>query len=79
MKIVLAPDSFKGSMTAMEVCDALREGASRVVPDAEIIVIPMADGGEGTTDALVAATEGELHSVEATGPLPSDRPKVTGQ
>jgi len=79
MKIVLAPDSFKGSMTAMEVCDALREGASRVVPDAEFIVVPMADGGEGTTDALVAATGGELHSVEATGPLPVDRPKVTGQ
>ena len=79
MKIVLAPDSFKGSMTAMEVCDALREGASRVVPDAEFVVVPMADGGEGTTEALVAATGGELRLVEATGPLPSDRPKVTGK
>lgn len=79
MKIVLAPDSFKGSMTAVEVCDALREGASRVVPDAEFVVVPMADGGEGTTETLIAANGGELRSVEAMGPLPSDRPKVTGQ
>lgn len=79
MKIVLAPDSFKGSMTAMEVCDALHEGAARVVPDAEFVIVPMADGGEGTTEALVAATGGKFRPVEATGPLPSDRPKVTGQ
>jgi glycerate kinase len=78
MKIVLAPDSFKGSMTAVEVCDALREGVLRIVPGAEIVVVPMADGGEGTTQALVAATGGELRPVEACGPLPSDRPKVTG-
>lgn len=79
MKIVLAPDSFKGSMTAMEVCEAFREGVLRVVPGADVIAVPMADGGEGTTDALVAATGGELRSVEATGPLPSDRLKVTGK
>jgi len=79
MKIVLAPDSFKGSMTALEVCQAFQEGAARVVPHAEFVVVPMADGGEGTTEALVAATGGKLRTVEATGPLPSDRPKVTGQ
>jgi glycerate 2-kinase len=79
MKLVLAPDSFKGSMTALEVYEALREGAARVVPGAEIVAVPMADGGEGTTFALVAATGGELREVEATGPLPSDRPRVTGQ
>ncbi len=79
MKIVLAPDSFKGSMTAMEVCSVLRKGASRVVPDAEFVVVPMADGGEGTTKALVAATGGKLRSVAATGPLPSDCPMVKGQ
>jgi glycerate kinase len=79
MKIVLAPDSFKGSMTAMEVCEAFREDVSRAVPSAEIVTVPMADGGEGTTEALVAATGGQLRLVEATGPLPSDRPKVIGQ
>lgn len=79
MKIVLAPDSFKGSLTALEVCEALREGVVRVLPGAEIIAVPMADGGEGTTEALVAATGGVLHTVEATGPLPGDRPKVTGR
>ena len=79
MKIVLAPDSFKGSMTALEVCQAFQEGAARVAPHAEFVVVPMADGGEGTTEALVAATGGKLRTVEATGPLPSDRPKVTGQ
>lgn len=79
MKIVLAPDSFKGSMTAPEVCRALREGARRVVADAEFVDIPMADGGEGTTEALVAATKGQVRAVEATGPLPSDRAKAPGQ
>jgi glycerate kinase len=79
MKVILAPDSFKGSMTAQQVCDALRVGVLRVIPDAEIVAVPMADGGEGTTQALVAATGGELRSIEATGPLPSDRPKVTGE
>ena len=79
MKIVLAPDSFKGSMTAMEVCEAFREGISRVLPSAEVISLPMADGGEGTAATLVAATGGELRLVEATGPLPSDRHRVPGQ
>ena len=79
MKIVLAPDSFKGSMTAMQVCAAFCEGISRVLPNAEVISLPMADGGEGTAEALVAATGGELRWALATGPLPSDREKVPGQ
>lgn len=69
MKIVVATDSFKGSMRSDEaggiIADALHESLS----DAEIIVIPMADGGEGTTDAVVCATGGELRSVTVTGPL----------
>jgi len=48
MKIVLAPDSFKGSLPAEGVCDALQSGLRRVLPDAEIVRRPMADGGEGT-------------------------------
>ncbi len=79
MKIVLAPDSFKGSLTAVEVCAALGAGAACVAPAAEFVVAPMADGGEGTTAALVAATGGELRPVEATGPRPRDRAKVMGQ
>ena len=55
MKIILAPDSFKGSLSAEAVCDALRTGLRRVLPDAEIVQRPMADGGEGTLDAVVAA------------------------
>ncbi|MCT0200441.1 glycerate kinase [Synechococcus sp. CS-1325] len=78
MKIVLAPDSFKGSMTALEVCDGFREGVRRVRPDAELVALPMADGGEGTTEALVAACGGERISVAATGPLPDQRRPVDG-
>jgi len=78
MKIVLAPDSFKGSMTALEVCDALQQGVCRIVPGAELVALPMADGGEGTTEALVAACGGELVSVAASGPLPGHRQSVEG-
>ena len=79
MKIVLAPDSFKDSMSALEVCQAMQQGVAAVIPDAQFIVIPMADGGEGTTEALVAATGGQMRTVRATGPLPSDRPTADGR
>ncbi|MEO7255760.1 MAG: glycerate kinase, partial [Casimicrobium sp.] len=52
MKIVLAPDSFKGSLSAEGVCAALEVGLRRVLPGAEIVKRPMADGGEGTLDAV---------------------------
>ncbi|MCC6867224.1 MAG: glycerate kinase [Burkholderiales bacterium] len=55
MRIVLAPDSFKGSLSAPQVCTALARGLRQVMPDAEIVVRPMADGGEGTLDAVLAA------------------------
>ena len=58
MKIVLAPDSFKGSLSAEAVCAALELGLRRVLPDAEIVQRPMADGGEGTLDAVVTALAG---------------------
>ncbi|MCP4708186.1 MAG: glycerate kinase [Planctomycetes bacterium] len=69
MKIVIAPDKFKGSLSAGEACRAIAEGVRRVVSDVELVEIPMADGGEGTVAALVAATGGELRSVEVCGPL----------
>ena len=52
MKIVIAPDSFKGSLTAVEVSDAIEQGMREIFPKAEIIKIPMADGGEGTVQCL---------------------------
>lgn len=69
MKFVLAPDSFKESMTAKEVCQAMTNGIKKVLPDAEIISVPMADGGEGTTDSLISATNGKNYSVKVSGPL----------
>lgn len=69
MKFLLAPDSFKESMTAKEVADAMERGIKKVLPDAICVKVPMADGGEGTTQSLVDATKGELHKIEVTGPL----------
>jgi glycerate kinase len=76
MRFLLAPDGFKGSLSAVEVCSALAEGIRRVMPEAGIRSIPLADGGEGTTEALVAATGGWLQSVRVTGPLPAERALV---
>lgn len=69
MKIVVAPDSFKGCLRAWEVCEAVRDGILSVVPDAEVICVPMADGGEGTVDSVLRATGGELVKTWVTGPL----------
>ncbi|MEH6991380.1 glycerate kinase [Neobacillus drentensis] len=66
---LLAPDSFKESMTAKEVCVAMEIGIKRAIPDAECIHVPMADGGEGTVQSLVDATGGSLIKKEVTGPL----------
>ncbi|KHO21500.1 glycerate kinase [Mycolicibacterium setense] len=69
MKIVLAPDSFKESMTASRAVAAMREGVRSVLPDAECIGVPMADGGEGTVDAVVDALGGDRITVEVSDPL----------
>jgi len=69
MKIVIAPQGFKGNLTALEVARAIEEGVKRIVPDAETVLKPMADGGEGTVQALVDATGGEMMATEVTGPL----------
>jgi len=68
LKILLAPDSFKGSLSSKEVCHAMENGIKRVI-DAEIISIPIADGGEGTVEALVYAVGGEIIRSDVTGPL----------
>lgn len=69
MKIVIAPDSFKESLTALEVAQAIEEGFSRTFPDAEYQIIPMADGGEGSVQSLIDATEGCLQKISVTAPL----------
>lgn len=69
MKIVLAPDSFKGSMTALEAAAAMAEGIRQVRPSAELVLLPLADGGEGTAAVLVAATAGRLMTACVSGPL----------
>ncbi|MFA0731425.1 MAG: hypothetical protein LKKZDAJK_001197 [Candidatus Fervidibacter sp.] len=69
MRFVVAPDNFKGSASAREVAQAIAEGLKAALPDAVCDLVPMADGGEGTVDALVAATGGQIVSVRVTGPL----------
>lgn len=69
MKIVIAPDSFKGSLSAHDVAKAIADGIRKVWPDADIDCIPLADGGEGTVEALVNATGGRFVHTSATGPL----------
>ena len=69
MKIVISPDSFKDSIDAAGACAAISRGVRQVVPSAEIVMIPMADGGEGTVEALVSDTGGRRRTVEVCGPL----------
>lgn len=69
MKFVIAPDSFKGGLTASQVADAIQTGLKRVYPTANYTLVPMADGGEGTVDALVHATHGRQITTTVTGPL----------
>lgn len=69
MKIVIASDSFKGSCSTMEVADSIEKGFKRIYPDSDVIKIPVADGGEGTVDALVMGSNGKYEEVEVIGPL----------
>ncbi|WP_192987878.1 glycerate kinase [Carnobacterium mobile] len=69
MKIVIAPDSFKESLTALEAANAIEEGFKQVFPDAEYVKVPMADGGEGTVQSLVDATKGKIETLTVHGPL----------
>lgn len=69
MKIVIAPDSFKESLSADKCCQAIKAGFSTVFPDARYVCLPIADGGEGTVDAMVAATGGKRVSVDVSGPM----------
>ena len=69
MKIVIAPQALKGSLAAPQAAQAIARGVQRIWPDAEYVLLPLADGGEGTTQALVEATGGQMISARVTGPL----------
>ncbi|MBO0413031.1 glycerate kinase [Enterococcus hulanensis] len=70
---VLAPDSFKESMSAKRACEAMERGIRKVLPDAKVVQVPMADGGEGTVDALVDGSGGTSVEVTVSGPIPTEK------
>ena len=69
MKVVIAPQSFKGSISALDAARAMEEGVLRVVPDAGTVLVPVADGGDGTLETLVEATGGDIRSATVIGPI----------
>lgn len=69
MKIVIAPDSYKESLSALQVATEIEAGFREIFPQAHYIKLPVADGGEGTVEAMVAATQGKIVKLEVTGPL----------
>ena len=78
MNILIAPDSFKDSLSAMEVASALGRGIQKIIPDAICTLIPMADGGEGTVDSVVEATGGKRVNLRVKDPLLRDVPSFYG-
>jgi glycerate kinase len=69
MKIIIAPDSFKGSLPAVDVASSMARGVGKVLPDAQLMQFPLSDGGEGLVDSLVRCTKGIMFSEKVTGPL----------
>ncbi|MFP2240185.1 glycerate kinase [Pseudescherichia vulneris] len=69
MKIVIAPDSFKESLSAMAVATAIEQGFRQIYPDAQYVKVPMADGGEGTVESMVEASGGQYQHLQVRGPL----------
>ena len=69
MRIVVAPNAFKGSLSALDAAEAIRVGILGAMPDANVVVVPIADGGDGTVEALVVATDGQRRVLRVRGPL----------
>jgi glycerate 2-kinase len=69
LKIVIAPDSYKESLSALDVAREIRKGFAEIYPNAEYVLMPVADGGEGTVEAMVAATKGTRCDQSVVGPL----------
>tara|TARA_B100001750_G_scaffold241513_1_gene253052 strand:- start:697 stop:1830 length:1134 start_codon:yes stop_codon:yes gene_type:complete len=78
MKILIAPQSYKGSISAIKVAEAIKEGALNIFPSIESLIIPVADGGDGTLETLVESTSGIIHNSNATGPLGNSIPIIWG-
>ncbi|MEA5055006.1 MAG: glycerate kinase [Propionicimonas sp.] len=71
-KVILIPDSFKGTMSSAEICQIMADAVHTHYPDAEIVALPVADGGEGSVDAFLTAVGGEKVTVEVNGPFPGE-------
>ncbi len=69
MRIIVAPDSFKGSLSASEICDIVERSANQIFPNCEVLKMPVADGGEGTVESLLCALKGDEVSVTVKGPM----------
>lgn len=78
MKLIFAPDSFKGSLSALESCDILERVTAKIFPGAQTLAVPVADGGEGTVDALLRAMGGERRETKVTGPMYEPETAVWG-
>jgi glycerate kinase len=78
MKVLIAPDSYKESLSAREVAGEIAAGFREIFPDASYVLLPLADGGEGTVQAMVAATGGRIVAVNVTGPLGESVPAFYG-
>ena len=78
MKIVIAPQAFKGSISALDAAEAMRKGILAVFPDADAVLVPVADGGDGTLETLVEGSDGEIRDAQVTGPLGERRPTQWG-
>ena len=68
-KILVAPQAFKGSISAMDACLAMADGVKNVLQDCEVVICPVADGGDGTLETLVEVSKGQIHSCNVTGPI----------
>lgn len=78
MKLLFASDSFKGTLSSEQIINLLSDSANRIFPGCETLGVPVADGGEGTVDAVIAVTKGELRSVKVHGPLMEETQAIYG-
>lgn len=69
LRVIVAPDSFKGSLSAIDVCSAIHEGVKNVFPDAEVVNLPLGDGGEGTLEICMSILEGRLLKTDVESPI----------
>ena len=72
MRFLFASDSFKGTLSSEQIIHLLNESANKIFPGCETMGVPIADGGEGTVDAVIAVTKGEIREIPVHGPLMED-------